>query len=112
LGIKNIEEANFGKPKEFFAKNKSLLAAITRGDKGCVIFKDNNSFEFAAEKITNLLDTTGAGDCFAAGLLFGINNNFTLDKSAKLANLIASRIIQKFGARFENFELNEIKNAI
>ncbi len=107
LGLENIEKNSFQKIKDFFAINKKLLAVITRSEKGCVIFSYQNHIELGSEKISQLVDTTGAGDCFAAGFLFGFNHNFTLEKSGRLGNLLASKIIQKFGARFDE---DEIKN--
>ena len=108
LDLENIE--NLQKIKDFFALNKKLLACITRSEKGCIVLSQQNHIEIAAEKITKLLDTTGAGDCFAAGFLFGVNNDFTLEKSGHLGNLLASKIIQKFGARFDDNEIKTIIN--
>lgn len=107
LELENIEENSFQKIKDFFAINKKLLAVVTRSEKGCVIFSYQNHIELGSEKISQLVDTTGAGDCFAAGFLFGFNHNFTLEESGHLGNLLASKIIQKFGARFDE---DEIKN--
>jgi len=108
LELQNIEENNFQKIKDFFALNAKLIVAITRSEKGCVIFSGQNSIEISAKKITQLLDTTGAGDCFAAGFLFGTNNNFGLEKSGNLGNLLAAKIIQKFGARFDDEEIKSL----
>ncbi len=105
LAVKNIEENNFTQLQNFFANNKNLIAAVTRSEKGCVVFSQNNHYEIAGEKVTNLIDTTGAGDCFAAGFLFGLVENYELEKSAWLGNSLASKIIQKFGARFEKGEI-------
>ena len=110
LNLENIEENNFQKIKDFFSLNTKLLAAITRGEKGCVIFSYQNHAEITTKKITQPIDTTGAGDCFAAGFLFGINNNFSLEKSANLSNDLAAKIIQKFGARFNEDEIKNFKN--
>ncbi len=109
LSLKDIEENNFAKLQEFFISNKNLTAVITRSDKGCAVFQVEKLITLAAEKIDRLVDTTGAGDCFAAGFLFGIINNFSLEKSAHIGNFLASKIIQKIGARFED---NEIKNYV
>ena len=103
LALENIE--NLQKIKDFFALNKKLLACITRSEKGCIVLSHQNHIEIAAEKNIKLVDTTGAGDCFAAGFLFGVNNGFTLEKSGHLGNLLASKIIQKFGARFDESEI-------
>jgi len=90
---------------EFFAINKNLTTVITRSEKGCVVFENKKYFEQKAEKIEKLVDTTGAGDAFAAGFLYGLVNGSTLEKSAYFGNVLASKIIQKFGARFEKEEV-------
>ena len=46
-----------------------------------------------------LEDTTGAGDAYAAGLLFGLARDFDLERSGKLGSLAASEVISHFGAR-------------
>ncbi len=94
---------------ELFLKNKNLICVITKGGNGCEVFANEKSFKTNAQEIKKLTDTTGAGDIFAAGFLYGIINKFSLEKSAETANLLASKIIQKFGARFEN---EEIKNLL
>ena len=72
-------------------------------------YRNDNNFELPAEKIEKLVDTTGAGDAFAAGFLYGLVNDFDLKKSAGFGNVLASRIIQKFGARFEQLEIVKLK---
>jgi len=105
LAVQNIDENNFAKLHDFFTKNKKLTAVVTRGENGCVIFNHEQIIELNAQKVAKLIDTTGAGDCFAAGFLFGINNGFSLEKSGEIGNHIAAQIIQKFGARFEKNEI-------
>ncbi len=92
----------------FFAENKKLTAVVTRSEKGCIVFKDKKYFEIKAEKIEKLLDTTGAGDAFAAGFLYGLSLNRSLEKSAHFGNILAAKIIQKIGARFEENEIKKI----
>lgn len=94
--------------QQIFARNQNLIAAVTKSEKGCEIFHNNNSLTIKAEKITKLIDTTGAGDAFAAGFLYGLVNDLGLEKSANLGNIVAAKIIQKFGARFENEELKAL----
>jgi sugar/nucleoside kinase (ribokinase family) len=93
---------------ELFLKNKNLISVVTKGANGCEVFANEKSFKIPAKKVEKLTDTTGAGDIFAAGFLYGFINKFSLEKSAEFANLLASKIIQKFGARFENDELTNL----
>ncbi len=105
--IELIDSGKFSADKlnEFFSSNPKLVAAITRSENGCVIFSNKKYFEVSAKKVINLVDTTGAGDAFAAGFLYGLCNNYSLKNSAEYGNKLAAEIIQKFGARFENNEL-------
>jgi fructokinase len=95
-----------------FLEHKNLIAVVTKNDQGCEVFFDGKSFVSPAQKIEKLLDTTGAGDAFAAGFLHGIVNNFTLEESANYGNLLASKIIQKFGARFEDEEIRNLSTEL
>ncbi len=104
-GIKNIEDDNFAKLHEFFKQNPNLITAITRSEKGCIIFENGNCHEVTTENLEKVTDSTGAGDCFAAGFLFGLNNGYNFEKAGWLGNSLALKIIQKFGARFENGEI-------
>jgi fructokinase len=96
----NIAENSYQKLQNFFANNKKLIAVITMGEKGCAIFSQGKILEIKTTKVTNIIDTTGAGDCFAAGFLYGVTSGFALKKSGEIGNLLAGKIIQKFGARF------------
>ncbi len=81
-------------------KNFSFITVITLGEKGSiVIFKDKEYFIDAYKVKT--IDSTGAGDIFAAGFLHGFVRNFSLDECAKIGNLLASHIVTQFGARPE-----------
>tara|TARA_B100001029_G_scaffold173984_1_gene173524 strand:- start:1133 stop:2086 length:954 start_codon:yes stop_codon:yes gene_type:complete len=80
-------------------KNSNKIFAITRGENGAQIITSTDSIIIQPEKIEQLVDTTGAGDIFAAGFLLEyINNKSLLDCGNKGVNL-ASQIIQKYGAR-------------
>ncbi|NDG04949.1 MAG: adenosine kinase, partial [Alphaproteobacteria bacterium] len=52
-----------------------------------------------AERVSHVVDTTGAGDMFAAGFLFGLCQNMPLPKAARVGHLCAGHIIQHHGAR-------------
>ena len=75
------------------------IAVVTNGPKGANIFKANDSTFIPPIDGLDVLDTTGAGDLFAAGFLFGFSKKLTLDNCGKLATKSASHIIQQYGAR-------------
>jgi sugar/nucleoside kinase (ribokinase family) len=92
------------------AKNASedaKLAVLTRGEKGSVIFCEAKSIEIAREYVRELVDTTGAGDLYAAGFLFGYAKGYDLAICGQLASLAASEVISHIGARPE-VSLNEL----
>lgn len=95
--------------KEIFHYNPDLISLITKSEKGCEVITNKKTFVKPAAKIEKLIDTTGAGDAFAAGFLYGFANGYDLEKSAELGNFLASKIIQKFGARFEEDEIKSLK---
>jgi fructokinase len=72
---------------------------ITRSDKGSIAIQGNYVYECGARKNLKIVDLTGAGDLFAAGFLHGYINNVPIDKSLHEGTEMASKIIQKIGAR-------------
>jgi sugar/nucleoside kinase (ribokinase family) len=77
------------------------LAVVTRGERGCLVVSGERTEEIPAFPIDRLVDTTGAGDLFAAGFLFGLSRQFDLADAARLGTLAAAEIIQHLGARPE-----------
>jgi adenosine kinase len=75
------------------------IFAVTLGDKGAKIIHQDEIVNIKAEKIDKLVDTTGAGDLFAAGFLTEYIRTQNLESSGKLGVKMASIIIQQFGAR-------------
>ncbi len=76
----------------------SKVVVITLGKDGCYVLTKNYEIKVPAYKVKPV-DTTGAGDAFAAGFIYGIIKGFDLRLSAKIANKVASYCIQKYGAR-------------
>ncbi len=72
-------------------------AVIKRGDKGAYITNGDESYIIEPFNV-KCTDTTGAGDAFNAGFLYGLLNNKNIEESGKLGNFIASCCIQKSGA--------------
>ena len=83
------------------AKTDTKLAAITRGAKGSVIVRGTEVHTVAVEPVAKVVDTTGAGDLYAAGFLFGVARNLDLAKAGRLGSIAAAEIISHIGARPE-----------
>ena len=77
------------------------LAAITRSAQGCVIVKGAEIHAVPAMPVAKVMDTTGAGDLFAAGFLFGLTRGKSLPECGRLGALAAAEIISHYGARPE-----------
>jgi len=75
------------------------LAALTRSGAGSVIVSSNEVHVVEARKVEKLVDTTGAGDLYAAGFFAGYTNDKELAQCAQLGALAASEIISHIGAR-------------
>jgi sugar/nucleoside kinase (ribokinase family) len=75
------------------------LAAVTTGEDGAIILRGEERLDIDAFPVKTLVDTTGAGDLFAAGFLFGYTQGYDLAKCGKLGCLAAALVIQQFGPR-------------
>ncbi|MFJ6328358.1 MULTISPECIES: adenosine kinase [unclassified Rhizobium] len=75
------------------------IAAVTTGKDGAVIVRGNERYVVDAHPIEERVDTTGAGDLFAAGFLFGYTQGRGLEDCAKLGNLAAATVIEQIGPR-------------
>ena len=72
---------------------------ITRGANGAFCGTRDEHYEVAAMPQGDVIDTTGAGDLFAAGYLYGRTNEHSIEMSGKLASLAAGEVIAHIGAR-------------
>lgn len=102
----NWQELNVAWQK-FIPQN--VISVVTRSSDGCAVFYENKIVEVKTDAV-KAIDSTGAGDAFAAGFIHGIVNKFSFEDSAKLANKLGGKIVQKIGARFENSEIKSIAN--
>lgn len=87
------------------------LFAITRGEKGAVIVHQDVVHIVDGIAPEKLLDTTGAGDAFAAGFMYGLTHGLSYVNSAELGCSCASKIISHFGARPETSLANLVRAA-
>jgi sugar/nucleoside kinase (ribokinase family) len=88
-------------------KGHCEIAALTRGSKGSIIISGDNIHILDAEKVEKVVDTTGAGDAYAAGFLFGYTQGKDLGVCGELGGILAAEIISHYGARPES-DLKEL----
>ncbi|ALO15237.1 putative sugar kinase YdjH [Salinivirga cyanobacteriivorans] len=86
-------------------------AIVKIGEKGALIQSGEEIVEIEAVG-TNVIDTTGAGDLFASGFLFGLLNDWSIEKSGKAGAIMAGKIISKIGGRLSLEEIVDVKNHI
>ena len=82
-----------------FGKNLNKLLIVTRSEKGSMAIQGQSVIECDSQKNLNIVDLTGAGDLFAAGFFNGYLNNKSIEESLINGTKMASKIIQKIGAR-------------
>jgi sugar/nucleoside kinase (ribokinase family) len=84
-----------------YVKDKVETLVVTRSEDGALATRGGERADVCAEPIEKLVDTTGAGDLFAAGFLFGTARGRSLEQSLRLGALAAAEVIQHYGARPE-----------
>jgi sugar/nucleoside kinase (ribokinase family) len=77
------------------------VAALTRSAAGSVILAGDEAHPVAAVPVERVVDTTGAGDLYAAGFLYGLTRGVALPKCGAIGSLCAAEIISHVGARPE-----------
>ena len=95
-----FEEDNFDKIVAA-AKKWGGIAALTRSAKGCVIVQEDMVHEIPAAPVSQVIDTTGAGDQFAAGFLHALTQGKNLKDCGRLGALASAEVISHYGARPE-----------
>jgi sugar/nucleoside kinase (ribokinase family) len=82
-------------------RKEAKIAALTRSEKGSVVVKGSETYAVPSAPVAKVVDTTGAGDLYAAGFLFGYTHGKPLAECARLGGLAAAEIISHVGARPE-----------
>jgi sugar/nucleoside kinase (ribokinase family) len=80
-------------------QNDIGLGIVTRSEKGCAVVSKDAVTLVPSSRIETLVDTTGAGDLFAAGFLFGLARGAGFENAGRLGALAAAEVIQHIGAR-------------
>ena len=87
------------------------VAIVKVGSKGSLIKSNGIIYKIDPIK-ANSVDTTGAGDLYASGFLYGMVNNMPLEKCGKIGSLCAGRVIEVIGSKMDNIIWDEIKSNI
>lgn len=82
-------------------RKEAKIAALTRSEKGSVVIKGGETYAVPAAPVAKVVDTTGAGDLYASGFLFGFTQNKPLAECARLGGIAAAEVISHVGARPE-----------
>lgn len=89
---------NYRKGAESILKEGVKIVAVKLGEKGCYVTDGQENHLVEAFKV-NVVDTTGAGDAFCAGFIYGLIRGKSLKECGVLGNFVASRCLMKMGAR-------------
>lgn len=110
-GLEKIEEKDFeyvlNKLKEL---NKNTVI-VTLGERGSIMERDGKVERFKAFK-AKAVDTTGAGDIFHGAFVYGLSNNFSIEKNIEFASACASLSVEKLGGRNSIPEIKDVLERI
>jgi len=84
------------------------IVCIKLGEKGSIVNNKGKIVRISARK-TNALDTTGAGDAYAAGILYGLLKGIPIEKAGELASHISSKVVEQIGARLKKEHIEDLK---
>ncbi len=99
--ITSLYEVNSFEEALEMARKEAKIAALTRSEQGSVVIKGSETYAVPAAPVAKVVDTTGAGDLYAAGFLFGFTHGKSLAECARLGGIAAAEIISHVGARPE-----------
>jgi ribokinase len=96
--LKLLTGKKYDKGSKILIKKGASIVAVKLGERGCYVTNGKESYLVEPYKV-KVVDTTGAGDAFCAGFLYGLIRNKDLYECGRLGNFVASRCIEKVGAR-------------
>ena len=82
-----------------YAKSLNNISILTLAERGSLIITNEEVIEIAPKPVKKIVDTTGAGDLYAAGFLYGLTHHKNYQDSGHLASIASAEIISHFGAR-------------
>jgi len=99
-----------GQTLEQLAKQLKALI-VTQGGKGSLIYTNEQCLEIPAAKASAVLDPTGCGDAYRAGLLYGLMNDMDWETTGRIASLIGAIKIEHKGTQNHTFTMDEFKSS-
>jgi sugar/nucleoside kinase (ribokinase family) len=99
--IKSLYQAQTFEAALAAVRKDAKVAALTRSEKGSIVIRGSETHAVPAAPAAKVVDTTGAGDLYAAGFLFGFTHGKPLAECARLGGIAAAEIISHVGARPE-----------
>jgi len=101
-------ETDTSKQIEILSQNVNHIV-LTRGKNGSTIYVNNQTTEIECFEV-KAVDTTGAGDSFAAGYLYAINNSYSTQNAGRLASYCAAIVVSQLGPRYEGDFRSKVKS--
>ena len=95
----------------YYIADRAEIAIVKIGKKGSLIKRGDETVQIGCNKV-EVIDTTGAGDMYAAGFLYGLINDYDLEKCGTIGNLLAESIIQVIGAKMDEDRWKMFKKSI
>ena len=99
--IKSLYEVETFEEALEATRKEAKIAALTRSEKGSIVIKGSETYAVPAAPVAKVVDTTGAGDLYASGFLFGLTQGKPLAECARLGGIAAAEVISHVGARPE-----------
>ncbi|NIP66856.1 hypothetical protein GWN63_04610 [Candidatus Bathyarchaeota archaeon] len=109
--VKLLTGQNYERGSELLIQEGSNIVAVTLGRRGCYITNGRETHLVEPYEV-EVLDTTGAGDAFCAGFIYGLVKNRDLYECGRLGNFVASRCLQKVGARKGLPRISNMENTL
>ena len=89
--------------------SKCSIAVVKTGKEGSLVKKGTAVIQLLSCPIDNVLDTTGAGDFYAAGFMYGLTCGYSLEKCVQISTILATAVIQEVGTTLPAKKWDEIK---
>ncbi len=95
--------------EEALGYSQCSIAIVKVGANGSYIRKGTEEIKVSAIPVEKVVDTTGAGDYFASGFLYGLTCGYSLEKCAKIGSILSGNVIQVIGTTMSEERWDEIK---